>query len=155
MSRTEGPHTASTGSMTEPRVQEISAVSNREMLGVQAVSPVQNLEASTRSIYTRNTASTYTCSTRISKPRNTFVNVQQWVFAAANHEILRVRHYPQNRTSKYCEYSQYAQCINPNAASPRSTQVQQYLLSKNALPGTLKYCCTRLYGSICGILYLK
>ena len=51
MSRTEGPHTASTGSMTEPRVQEISAVSNREMLGVQAVSPVQNLEASTRSIY--------------------------------------------------------------------------------------------------------
>ena len=43
---TEGPNTASPGSMssTEPRVQAVPAVSNPEVLGVQAESAVHNLE---------------------------------------------------------------------------------------------------------------
>ena len=46
MSSTEGPNTARTGSMssTLPRVQAIPGVSKPEMLGLQAVSAVQNLE---------------------------------------------------------------------------------------------------------------
>ena len=45
MSSTEGPNTASTGSMssTEPRAQAVPAVSITEIIGVQAVSEVQNL----------------------------------------------------------------------------------------------------------------
>ena len=46
MSSTEGPHTASVESLsrTEPQVQAVPAVSNPEILGVRALSAVQNLD---------------------------------------------------------------------------------------------------------------
>ena len=46
MSTTEGPNTASTGSMrtAEARVHAVPAMSNAEILGVHAVFEVQNLD---------------------------------------------------------------------------------------------------------------
>ena len=94
-------------------------------------------------LYLQSTTAS-TCGTRSTEPD---ILELPGVATAQNPEILRVRKWPQHRTSKYCEYSQYLQCTwRPNTAidSARSTRS---ILSR-------KYCCTLCtprYWSICGI----